>query len=72
MAILEELRSCEFDKNEKRLFGIKSPIMWGHSKRSNGTYPLFYIRKPKGITQEDFDDIINHLEFTIYLNKKVR
>jgi hypothetical protein len=72
MAILEEIRSCEFDKNEKHLFGIKSAIMWGHSKSSNGMYPLFYIRKPKCITQEDFNDILDHLDFTIYLNKKVR
>ena len=64
MAILDNIKSFEYDKNRDRIFGIKSAIVWGHSER--GTIaPLFYISKPKHINQEDFDYILDRLEITI-------
>jgi len=50
MNILDTIRSFEFDKNRKRIFGIKSAIIWGHSNTINASSPLLYISKPKSIS----------------------
>lgn len=65
MSILNTIRSIEFDKNRRRLFGIKSGILWAHSKDTNGSYPLLYISKPKHITQEDFEILLDNLIINI-------
>jgi len=65
MSILDKIRSIEFDRNRKELFGIKSGIVWGHSKESNSSSPLLYISKPKSISKEDFEEILNKLEINI-------
>jgi hypothetical protein len=70
--MLDNLRSFEFDRNKKRIFGIKSAIVWGHSKTSNSSSPLLYISKPKHVSQEDFDFILDHLDLTFYTEKKIR
>jgi len=65
MNILDKLRSVEFDKNRKKIFGIKSGIIWGHSKETNGCYPLLYISKPKNISKEDFEVLLDSLRIQI-------
>lgn len=65
MSILKTIRSIEFDKNKKKIFGIKSAILWGHSNKSNSCSPLIYITKPKHVTQEDFDEILEKLDINI-------
>ena len=62
MSIFDNLRAIEFDKNENHIFGIKSAIVWGHSKHQNSCSPLLYIRKPKGVTQEEYDELIDSIE----------
>lgn len=61
--ILDKIKSFEYDKNRKRIFGIKSAIVWGHFEGVMS--PLFYITKPKHISQEDFDAILDRLEISI-------
>lgn len=63
--ILDEIRSVEYDKNRKAIFGIKSGIVWGHSNTTNGCYPLLYISKPKHIKQKDFEILLDKLEINI-------
>lgn len=63
--ILDEIRSIEYDKNRKVIFGIKSGIVWGHSNNTNGCYPLLYISKPKHIEQKDFEILLDKLEINI-------
>lgn len=63
--ILEQIRSFEFDKNRKAIFGIKSGIVWGHSKTTNGSFPMLYISKPKGITQKDFELLLDKIDISI-------
>ena len=65
--ILSTIRSFEFDKNKNKVFGIKSGIVWGHSKDSNSSFPLLYISKPKSISNEDFEVLLNsiNIEFII-------
>jgi hypothetical protein len=65
MTILDTIKSFEFDPNRKKLFGIKSGIVWGYSNQSNSVAPLLYISKPKHISQEDFDLLLSNIEITI-------
>jgi hypothetical protein len=65
MNILESIRSFEFDKNRKKVFGIKSGIVWGHSNKSNSSFPMLYISKPKNISQEDFELLLEKLDISI-------
>lgn len=62
MNIFESIRSFSFDKNEKHVFGIKSGIVWGHSKTTNSSSPLLYISKPKSISQEQFEELLDSID----------
>ncbi len=63
--ILDQIKSFEYDKNKNKLFGIKSAIIWGHSNRTNGIFPMLYISKPKHISQEDYELLLDNLEISI-------
>lgn len=65
MNILDTIRSFEFDKNRNKVFGIKSGIIWGHSNKSNGIFPMLYISKPKHVSQEDFELLLDKLDINI-------
>ena len=65
MSILDRIRSIEFDRNRKKVLGIKSAVLWAHSKDNNGSYPLLYISKPKHISQEDYDFMLDRLDINI-------
>lgn len=60
--ILQEIKSFEFDRNKKKIFGIKSGIVWGHSNTTNGSFPMLYISKPKGIKQADFELLLDKID----------
>lgn len=55
----EKIKSIEYDKNENKIFGIKSAILWAHTDK--GTYPLVYISKPRHMSREDFKDVLDKL-----------
>jgi len=62
--ITDKLKSFEYDKNRNGIFGIKSGIVWG--KFSNqGTSPILYISKPKHVSQEDFELLLDKIEIII-------
>ena len=65
MNILNKLRAVSFDRNKNKIFGIKSGILWGYSNETNGSFPLLYISKPKHISEEDFEILLNNLEIKI-------
>ena len=65
MNILDKIRSIEFDRNRTKVFGIKSGILWGHSKDTNGCFPLLYISKPKNISQEDFELLLDKITINV-------
>jgi len=65
MNILDDIRAIEFDTNQRKIFGLKSAIIWGHSKYTNSCIPLLYISKPKHISQEDFEYLLNNLIINI-------
>ena len=62
MSRFDNLRSLEFDRNRKQIFGVKSGIVWGHSNKTNGMYPILYISKPKNISQEDYEKLLDCIE----------
>ena len=64
--ILDNVKSIEFDKNLNHIFGIKSGILWAHSKDGSGTFPLLYISKPKNISREDFEALLERISITVY------
>ena len=69
MSIFNGIRSFEFDRNTKHIFGLKSGIIWGHSNKSNSSSPLLYISKPKSITQEEYEELLECIDIQ-FLNKK--
>ena len=69
MSIFDKIRSFEFDRNRKHIFGIKSAIVWGHSNKTNGAFPLLYISKPKAISDEEYMELLNSLEISLVKQK---
>jgi hypothetical protein len=65
MNILDKIKSFEFDKNRNKIFGIKSGIVWGHSNENNSMFPILYISKPRNISKEDFELLLNKIDITI-------
>lgn len=63
--ILDGIRSFEYDKNRKGIFGIKSGIVWGHSNKTNGGFPMLYISKPKNVSQEDFELLLDNIHISL-------
>ena len=57
--IFNTIKSVSFDKNEDRIFGIKSGIVWGHRKKTGALFPLLYISKPKHISENDFKTLLS-------------
>ena len=68
MSILKEIKAYEYDRNKRKEFGIKSGIVWGHSNKVNAVFPLLYISKPKGISQQDFEILLDRLDITFKQN----
>lgn len=67
MGIFDRIRSVEFDRNKNKVFGIKSAIVWGHSKDTNGSFPLLYISKPKHISEEEYKELIEAISIEFIL-----
>lgn len=61
MNILDDVKSIEFDRNKHNNFNIKSGILWGHKKSKNVSFPLLYISKPKHISKEDFEFLLDKI-----------
>ena len=61
MSVFDSLRSFEFDRNKNHLFGLKSAVIWGHSKLQ-GSYPILYISKPKNITQTEYEELLDCID----------
>ena len=64
MSYLDKIKSISIDLNKEKIFGITSAILWGHIKDKNSITPLIYFRKPKHISQEDFEDMISKINVT--------
>ncbi|KKN79233.1 hypothetical protein LCGC14_0342500 [marine sediment metagenome] len=62
MNILNKIESFEYDKNRHQQFGVKSAIIWGNSKDTNGCFPILYISKPKHISQEDYELLLDSID----------
>jgi|ADurb_H2B_03_Slu_FD_contig_41_1265980_length_846_multi_2_in_0_out_0_1 hypothetical protein len=63
--ILDSIKSIYFDKNKSKIFGIKSAIIWGNSKNDNSTFPLLYISKPKHLSEDEFEILLDKIDIRI-------
>lgn len=61
--LLETVENFRFDLNTRKMFGISSAILWGGA--GNTEYPVLYFRKPKHISDEDYQDILKNMKITI-------
>jgi len=59
MNILHEIESFGIDR--QNIWG-KSATIYANSAKSNSSYPLLYLRKPKGITDEQYQDLLDAIE----------
>lgn len=62
MSVFDKYKGYYFDTNKEKNFGIKSGIVWGHSKDDNSISPVLYISKPKHVPEEDFQELLKALE----------
>lgn len=64
---LSELESITFAK--RGMYNIvKSASVWGN--KGCTTFPLFYIRKPKWISQQMFDELMANTDIIIKVKDK--
>jgi hypothetical protein len=63
--ITRRIKSYEVDTNREHKYGIKSAIVWGHSRDTNSVFPLLYLTKPKGMTQEDYEYLLKKINILI-------
>lgn len=60
MIDIKDLDSFEVDRTKSVL---KSVVVWGH--KGSVISPLFYIQKPKHLTEEEFNYIMDKVEINI-------
>ena len=57
------------DRNKGHIFDLKSVIIWRYRPDKTGSCvysPIAYIRKPKGVSDEDFNNLINRIKINNY------
>lgn len=59
-----KILKVELDKNKNKIFGIRSAILWGFIK-DNVSCPIIYLRKPKYMSDEEFESVLDMLEIKI-------
>jgi hypothetical protein len=64
---VKKIDKISLDKNESHAFGIKSAILWGTSGTT--TSPLLYLLKPKNISEEEYNEIVDRL--IVHLKAKI-
>ena len=67
--IIDGAKHFAFDKNENKMFGVKSGILWRYSKEKNSCSPALYFSKPKHVSQEDFEEILSRLRVSFGVPK---
>ena len=57
------------DRNKGHIFDLKSVIIWRHRPDKTGTYvysSIAYIRIPKRVLDEDFNNLVNKIKINNY------
>lgn len=68
--IFDKIKSFSYSPNKDKQFGIKSGIVFANSKTGNYSYPLLYISKPKCISEEDYQWLLDHIDINFYHRKE--
>ncbi len=69
MSIFNRIKSFEFDKNRTKILGIKSGIVWGTHITKNSSAPILYISKPKHVTQDEFEELLDSMQISFVKSK---
>jgi len=70
MSIFDRIKVFDFDKNRRGVFGIKSAIIWGHCRRPKSIFPVLYISKPRSISPEEFEELLDGIEIVLRRPKR--
>lgn len=57
------------NKRNKKDFGITSAVIWASRKGISGWFPILYLKKPKAISDEEFNTLLESLELKIIIKK---
>jgi len=68
--IFDDIKSFSVSLPANNAFNIKSGIVWGHSNKTNGVYPIIYLTRPKGIPKEDFAMLMESIKIEFIKNTK--
>jgi hypothetical protein len=60
----KKLRAYSVTKRGEDDF-VKSAVVYGHLLERNASFPLMYLQKPKHITDEQFDKLVEGVKLTI-------
>lgn len=64
--MITDFEEFTLDAKDIHQLGYKCAVVWGHKKAS--MIPVMYIRKPKHISQEEFDNMMKHIEIKFISN----
>ena len=59
---MSEIKSINID-NSKKI--VKSVCIWGNYAEKNVTAVVMYIKKPKYMNEDDFQEWLDHMHFKI-------
>ena len=65
MSIFDKLSSFFIERNLKtarKTFRRKSGIIFAMREGTGTFYPIMYLSKPKGVTEEEFQELLNHID----------
>ena len=55
-----------FDKNRDSSFNLKSAIMWEFDYETKMYHPLFYVSKPREVSEEDFNRTLDMIDIHVF------
>lgn len=56
-------------KDNFRVYRRKSAIVFGQKDESNIAYPIMYLSRPRWISEEDFQELVNSIQIQFAIKK---
>ncbi len=57
-------KSKESREHNKKIFRTSNGILWADQNGRNQYYPILYLKKPKYLSEEEFQKLLDKLEIT--------
>ncbi len=73
MSIFEKLKGYSIGYFRRRVQGYQksSKAVLGHLKSGGGKIPLLYFKKPKAMSDSDYDELVNALQVEFLVDEKI-